>query len=265
MRRPVIGTGWKMNKTIPQTISYLKRLKKLVADVTDREIFVLPPFTALSEARRVLEGSHIHFGAQDMYWEDWGAYTGEISPPMLVDVGCHYVEIGHSERRQLFGETDEHVNKKVRAALKHGLRPILCIGETAEAKETGEPRAVVGGQLRAALEGVGTAELLNITIAYEPVWAIGVGGTAATPEYANSIHGFIRQLVAERYSGELADQIPILYGGSVSPANAADLIKEPEIDGLFIGRAALDVEAFAQMVRVPIPQKAMISIEGGVL
>lgn len=248
MRKPIIGSGWKMNKTIPESVKYVKRLLSLVRDVEDVEIFILPPFTSLSTVAKMVQGTNVNFGAQNMHWEDSGAYTGEISPLMLKDIGCKYVEIGHSERRAYFGETDETVNKKVKAALKHGFTPIVCIGEKLEERRSGLTEDVVRRQVDIGLGGLHERDITKILIAYEPVWAIGVGGTPATPAQADEVHKFLRKLITDRYGEDTASDSSIVYGGSVNPENTVELIRAPDVDGLFIGRASWDADSFSLMI-----------------
>ncbi len=246
MRRLLIAGNWKMHKTIPEALDLVRELKELVKDVNDRDILVCPPFTALYPVSRELEGSNIVLGGQNMYFEEQGAFTGEISPLMLKDAGCSYVILGHSERRHIFGETDELVNKKVLSAINHGLIPILCVGELLEERESGKTQEVVEKQVREGLKGVdGDNEFV---IAYEPVWAIGTGKTA-TPELAEEVHLFIRQVLSDMFGSEKANSVRILYGGSVKPENAAGLLNMENIDGALVGGASLKAESFAKIVK----------------
>ena len=246
MRRLLIAGNWKMHKTIPEALDLVRELKELVRDVNDRDILVCPPFTALYPVSRELEGSNIVLGGQNMYFEEQGAFTGEISPLMLKDAGCSYVILGHSERRHIFGETDELVNKKVLSAINHGLIPILCVGELLEERESGKTQEVVEKQVREGLKGVdGDNEFV---IAYEPVWAIGTGKTA-TPELAEEVHLFIRQVLSDMFGSEKANSVRILYGGSVKPENAAGLLNMENIDGALVGGASLKAESFAKIVK----------------
>ncbi len=246
-RRPLIAGNWKMHKTISETLAYIEAFKPLVAGVTDRDIMLAPPFTALDAAQRALEGSSILLGAQNCHWEDQGAFTGEISPRMLADIGVTHVIIGHSERRHIFRETDEMIRQKIEAALKHELKPILCIGETLEEREAGKTFAVLERQLKEGLKGLSAGDLKDLVVAYEPVWAIGTGKTA-TPEQAQEAHAFCRRLLAEMFGKEFAENIRILYGGSVKPENVVGLMARPDIDGALVGGASLKPDVFARIV-----------------
>ena len=246
MRRLLIAGNWKMHKTVQEAVELVRELKELVSDVKDRDILVCPPFTALYAVSRELEGSNIALGAQNMFYEEKGAFTGEISPLMVKDVGCSYVILGHSERRHIFGETDELINKKVLSAVNHGLIPILCVGETLQEREEDKTKEVIERQVKEGLKGLN--ETSEFVIAYEPVWAIGTGKTA-TPELAEKVHSFIREILAEMFGKEKADSIRILYGGSVKPENAAGLMSQPNIDGSLVGGASLKAESFAKIVK----------------
>jgi triosephosphate isomerase len=248
MRRPVIAGNWKMNKTIGEAVELVKALKAKVADVTDVEVIVAPTFTALSAVADIIKGSNIKLSAQDMHWEKNGAFTGEISPLMLKDVGCQYVIIGHSERRMYFGETNETVNKKVKAAHEYSLKPIMCVGEKLEEREAGIMKDVVKDHVVNGLASLTEGQALATVIAYEPVWAIGTGKTA-TPEQAQEVHQFIRELLADMYSPAVADAVLIQYGGSAKPDNIAQLMSQPDIDGGLIGGASLDAESFTKIVK----------------
>jgi triosephosphate isomerase len=248
MRKPIIAGNWKMNKTIGEARELMTALKDKVADVTDVEIIVAPPFTALSPVAEVIKGSNIRLAAQDMYWEEEGAFTGEVSPLMLKDVGCQYVIIGHSERRTYFSETNETVNKKVKSAHAHSLNPIVCVGERLEERESGVTEDVVKDHVINGLADLTEEQMLNTVIAYEPVWAIGTGKTA-TPEQAQEVHRFIRELLTETYSSTVAEAVRIQYGGSVKPSNVAQLMAQPDIDGGLIGGASLDADSFTQIVK----------------
>jgi len=251
-----IGTGWKMNKTLGEAEVYARKLKEFWAAGNPRtEVFIVPPFTVLGRVCDILQGSAIKVGAQNMHWEGKGAFTGEISPVMVKDCGAHLVELGHSERRAYFGETDFTVNKKVLAALSHGLRPLVCVGETAIEKEFGVARDFVVRQVKVALRGVPATRIGEVILAYEPVWAIGESGTPAEPDYANEIQGQIRAGVVELYGKENAAQVPVLYGGSVNRENAVSLVKQSEVDGLFIGRAAWNADSFIELIRVSVKAK----------
>lgn len=247
MRTPFIAGNWKMNKTVGESVDFAKRLVEAVQGVQGVEVAIAPPFTALRSVADALEGSPVQLASQNLFWEESGAYTGEVSGPMLVEAGCAYTIIGHSERRQYFGETDATVNRRLFAALAIGLKSIVCIGETLEEREAGQTFNVVGRQLDGGLTNIGAGQMEHIVIAYEPVWAIGTGVTA-TPEQAEEVHGFIRELLTERYGEGLAESIRILYGGSVKPDNIKDLMACENIDGALVGGASLEVESFAAIV-----------------
>jgi triosephosphate isomerase len=250
-----LGTNTKMYKTIADTVDYLTKLNSLTADL-DRsklELFVIPSFTSLESARKCVPADKISLGAQNMCWEDKGQFTGEISPLMLKEVNVSIVEIGHSERRHVLGETDLEENKKVLAALRHNFTALLCIGETGEQKELGLSDEVLRTQLKAGLHGVTLKNTDNLWIAYEPVWAIGVNGTPASKEYADEKHAVIKQTLIEIFGKETGLDIPVLYGGSVNNENAEELIAMPHIDGLFIGRSAWDAENFNKIIRSVTP------------
>lgn len=259
MRIPLIAGNWKMFKTTAEAVALASALVELLKNVDDVEVAVCPPFTALHAVSKVLAGSGIALGAQDLHWEKEGAYTGEISAPMLLDVGCRYVIVGHSERRQYFGETDGMINKKTRAALTHHLIPIVCVGETLEERETGRTFEVIEGQVRGSLADLTPEQGKSLVIAYEPVWAIGTGRTAL-PSQANGAQGFIRKLLADRFGQEISDRIPILYGGSVKPDNIAALMAEPEIDGALVGGASLDAPSFAKIVKYQDVQRSTFNV-----
>ena len=248
MRTPIIAGNWKLNNTISESVGLVTHLRDLVADVTGVEIVVAPTFITLSAVADALEGSNIRLAAQDVFWEESGAFTGEISPVMLKDVGCEYTIIGHSERRAYFGETNESVNRKVCASLSHGIKPIICVGETREDREAGRTEAIVESHIINGVSGLSAESLLSTVIAYEPVWAIGTGITA-TPEQAQEVHALIRTLLSAQYSADTAEQVRIQYGGSVKPDNAADLMAQPDIDGALVGGASLEAESFAQIVK----------------
>ncbi|NHM28816.1 triose-phosphate isomerase [Desulfofundulus sp. TPOSR] len=251
MRIPLLAGNWKMYKTVTEAVEFVRGLKEALAGVQGVEVAVCPPFTALYAVARELEGSNIVLGAQNMHRAEEGAYTGEISPVMLKEIGCRYVILGHSERRQYFGESDEDVNAKVKAALKHGLVPIVCVGERLEEREAGHTERVVGAQVRRSLAGLSGTELAGLVVAYEPVWAIGTGRTAS-PEDAQQVNAFIRCLLAEMGGREAARQVRIQYGGSVKPENAAELLGQPDIDGALVGGASLKVDSFAAIVRAAL-------------
>lgn len=248
MRKKVVAGNWKMNKDLSGTIELISAIKnELSKSETSKGVIVCPPFTNLESAKTVLEGSAIKLGAQNMHFEDSGAFTGEVSADMLKSVGCEYVILGHSERRTLFGETDEIINKKIKKAISAGLKPIFCIGETLEERESGTTEKVVETQIRDGLNGLNESELSDMIIAYEPVWAIGTGKTAS-PQQAQEVHKFIRSLVSELYSANLAENLVIQYGGSMKPENAAELLSQPDIDGGLIGGASLKSDAFTAIV-----------------
>ncbi|WP_312642480.1 triose-phosphate isomerase [Hydrogenoanaerobacterium sp.] len=250
-----LGTNTKMYKTIADTVDYLMGLNAFTAEVprSRLELFVIPSFTTLDAARRCIPAVKISLGAQNMGWEDEGQFTGEISPLMLKEVGVKIVEIGHSERRHVLGETDLQENKKVLCALRHGFTPLLCIGETAEQKELGVSDEILCMQLKIGLHGVIPEQAKNLWVAYEPVWAIGVNGVPATKEYADEKHAVIRQTLVELFGYEVGSDIPILYGGSVNRDNAEELIQMPNIDGLFIGRSAWNAASFSEIIQAVMP------------
>jgi len=248
MRVPIVGGNWKMNKTINEAINTVEDLKTKLEGVEGVEIVVFPPFTALKMLQGLLQGSNIGLGAQNMYYEEKGAYTGEISPLMLQDVGCRYVILGHSERRGYFGETDELINKKLKTALSFEFTPVVCVGEKLEERKAGRATEIVEAQVRKCLQGIGPEEVKRVVIAYEPVWAIGTGETA-TPSQAGEMHRFIRKILKELYGEELANFIRIQYGGSVKPENIKGLMKEEDIDGALVGGASLNTESFAKIVK----------------
>ena len=247
MRKPLMAGNWKMNKTVEEAAGMVKALKAAVANVSDVEILVCPAFTALYAVNNEIKGSNINLGAQNLFWEAKGAFTGEISPAMVKEAGCSYVIIGHSERRQYFAETDETVNKRVKAAFANGLIPVVCVGETLEEREKDITFKVIETQIRGGLAGLSPEEASSAVIAYEPVWAIGTGKTA-TPDQAQQVHAFIRQLYREIYA-DAAGKVRILYGGSVNPKNVSDLMKQPDIDGGLVGGASLEADSFAQLVK----------------
>ena len=246
MRKPIIAGNWKMNKTPSEAVELINELKPLVADA-QATVVVCPTFVCLPAAKAALEGSNIHLGAQTMHFEPKGAFTGEITAEMLKEVGVEYVIIGHSERRQYYAETDETVNKKVKAALAAGLIPIICVGEFLEQREDGVTAEVVSMQTKLALKDLTPEQVASLVIAYEPIWAIGTGKTA-TSQDANETIGVIRAAVREVF-GAAADEVRIQYGGSMNPKNATELMAQPEIDGGLIGGASLKAEDFSQVVK----------------
>lgn len=247
MRKSVIAGNWKMHKTAGEGVKLVQELNELTKAVQDVEIVVCPPFTALSAAAGAVAGTNIGLGAQNMHWEDKGAYTGEIAPGMLKDIGCTHVIIGHSERRQYFAETDQTVNKKTKAALTAGLIPIVCVGETLAEREANETEKVVGVQVKGGLDGLTSEQVAGLIIAYEPVWAIGTGRTASA-EDANAVCAFIRRTVAAMFGQPAADSVRIQYGGSVKPDNVAELMAKPDIDGALVGGASLEAPTFSKLV-----------------
>jgi triosephosphate isomerase len=248
MRVPLVVGNWKMHGGPARGRALAQEVRDGLRRPRGVQVAVCPPFTALAAVSQVLAGSPIAWGAQNCHWEDEGAFTGEVSPTMLVELGCRYVILGHSERRQTFRESDEEINRKVAAALRHGLTPILCVGETAEERRQGLTFTVVEGQLRGAWAGRSAAEIGHCALAYEPVWAIGTGLTA-TPAQAAEVHGYLRGLVAELASKDVASVLPVLYGGSVKPDNVAALGQEPDIDGALVGGASLEAASFIAIVK----------------
>ncbi|MBI1922417.1 MAG: triose-phosphate isomerase [Geobacter sp.] len=247
MRKPVIAGNWKLFKTTSEAVELVNGLKPLVNSANHCEIIVAPVFTVLTSVNQAISGSNINLSAQDCFWEEEGAFTGEVSPRMLVDAGCSHVIIGHSERRQYFGETDEMVNKRLKAALKSGLTVIVCIGETLAEREANNTFDILRTQVSGAMAGIAAEDLKGIIIAYEPVWAIGTGRTA-TDQQAQEAHAFIRRLIMELYGADAAQGIRILYGGSVKPENIKGLMGQPDIDGALVGGASLKADSFAAIV-----------------
>jgi triosephosphate isomerase (TIM) len=247
-RTAIIAGNWKMYGTVAQTRELAAGLvRRLASSTKGRQVVIAPPFTSLAAAAEAVRGSTIEIGAQNVHWEASGAFTGEISAAMLVEAGCRWVIVGHSERRQHFGETDAGVGRRARAALAAGLQPIICVGETLEERDDGLTLDVVRRQTRAALLDLSAAAIRNVCIAYEPVWAIGTG-RAAAPEQAEEVHAKLREVVAEVTDGNEAQRLRILYGGSVKPENIDALMAQPDIDGALVGGASLDVESFARIV-----------------
>lgn len=248
MRRPMMAGNWKLHKTMAESLELVQGLKNKLSDVNDTDIVVAPVFTALSRVSETLSGSNITVAAQNCYPEKTGAFTGEVSPYILKDVGCRYVIVGHSERRQIFGETDALINRKIKSLLNEGLRPIFCIGETLAERESGQMFEVLTEQVREGLAGVGAADMLNAVVAYEPVWAIGTGKTASN-EQAEEAHAFIRGLLQGIFDEATAAATRILYGGSVKPDNVDGLMAQEDIDGTLVGGASLKVDDFVRIVR----------------
>lgn len=248
MRKIIIAGNWKLNKTSLEAIELVNGLQRELVDVTSVDIVVCPPFTALTEVSDVLTDSNIELGAQNLYWEDSGAFTGEVSAPMLKAVGVKYVIIGHSERRQFFGETNETVNKRLKAALKHKLIPIVCVGENLQEREANKTFDVVRNHVEGSLAGLTKEEIRGLVIAYEPVWAIGTGKTATSAQ-AQEVHKYIRSLIVKIAGDEAAQAVRIQYGGSVKPENTAELIAQEDIDGALVGGASLKSDSFAAIVK----------------
>jgi triosephosphate isomerase (TIM) len=247
-RTPLLAGNWKMHGTRQEAIALAEGIKAAVAGVSGRDVLVAPPFTVLETVSRVLSGSKILLGAQNLCWEPKGAFTGEVSAAMLRDVGCTHVIIGHSERRQYFGETDESVNRKVERAQADGLVPIVCIGETLQEREAGETLAVIDRQVRGGLKGRDAAAVRGLVLAYEPVWAIGTG-KVASPEQAQEVHAYIRGILGEVHGQGAASACRILYGGSAKPDNIDELMRQQDIDGALVGGASLQVDSFIRIVK----------------
>jgi len=250
----LFGVTWKMNKTRQEASDYTRRLLESLATIRGIEqaqVFVIPPFTAISVVKRV-GGSKLWTGAQNMHWVEWGAYTGEISAPMLIELGVDLVELGHAERRRYFHETDAEINRKVQSALRSDLRALLCVGEQAEDKEFGVGRETLSRQIKIALSGVDPQQARRLIIAYEPVWAIGCDAASAAPEYVRAMREYIRAILAELFGPEISKCVPVIYGGDVNAGNCAALLKEGQVDGLFVGRAGWQAEAFANLIRISL-------------
>ncbi len=246
-RRTLIAGNWKMYKTPSESREMVQELVALIGEAPEVEVLVCPPFTGLVAVGEVVSGTPLQLGAQNVHWEDQGAFTGEISAGMLLECGCRYVIIGHSERRQYFEESDETINRKLRQVVGTELLPIFCVGESLEQREAGKVQEVIVGQLEQGLAGLSEAQLSSLVLAYEPVWAIGTGQTA-TPEIAEQVHASIRDWLANHYSGELSDRLRILYGGSVKPENTAELMTQENLDGALVGGASLEAQSFARIV-----------------
>jgi triosephosphate isomerase len=247
MRKKIIAGNWKMNKTAPEASELAKGIRQKIDKSTEVDVVMCPPFIDLAAVYSVIHDSYIDLGGQNLHWEEKGAFTGEISADMLKSVGCHYVIIGHSERRQYFGETDETVNKKIKSALHEGLIPIVCVGELLEEREADKTKSVIETQVKAAFEDIDKIQAQKTVLAYEPVWAIGTG-KVATPEQAQEVHEFIRKLLTDIFDEETAETIRIQYGGSMKPDNAAELLSQPDVDGGLIGGASLDVDSFVAII-----------------
>ncbi len=249
MRNPIIGGNWKMNKGSPsEATKMLKELIPLVKKIKSVDIVIAPPFTALFSTIQTVKNTNIMIGAQNMYYEETGAFTGEISPTFLRDLGCKYIILGHSERRDIFNESDALINKKLKKALKSDLNPIVCIGEHLEERETGRTKDVIKSQFDLTFKDLKSEELSRVVIAYEPIWAIGTGKTA-TPEQAEEIHIYIRELIASNYNKKIADRIRIQYGGSIKPTNANELFNKENIDGGLVGGASLQVKSIYEIIK----------------
>jgi triosephosphate isomerase len=251
LKPPLVAGNWKMHMTVPEARELATAIVKASLDLPEAAMVIAPPFTALAALRGLLEGGPVGLAAQNLFWEEKGAFTGEVSGPMLKDAGCEHVIIGHSERRQYFGETDDGVNKKIKAALAHDLTPIVCIGETLEERERGQTIAKVSGQVERGLQGIAGEGFGRIVVAYEPIWAIGTGKTA-TPAQAEEVQAVIREKLGREYGNGPAACAIILYGGSVKPANAFALMSEKNIDGFLVGGASLEAGSFIQITREAI-------------
>ncbi len=250
-RKPIVAGNWKMNKTVSDGVDLATSIKRELGEFRDVDVVLCPPFTAIKSVGEVISGSHVDLGAQNMHWEKSGAFTGEVSAEMLRDLYCHYVILGHSERRAYFGETDAIVNKKVKAALAANLKPIVCVGETLQERESGKTADVVTTQIRGSLAGLTAKELVETIIAYEPVWAIGTGKTATTAQ-AQEVHALIRGLIRQLSDDTVAQSIRIQYGGSVKASNAKELFSQPDIDGGLIGGASLEARSFVDIVKAAV-------------
>lgn len=246
-RKALIAGNWKMHTTVVDGCRLANDIAKKCTEYEDRDVVLAPPYTIMSEVSHVLQGTGILLASQNLCWEEQGAFTGEISPIMLKDAGGSCAIIGHSERRQIFMETDELINMRMKGALKFGVLAILCIGETLEEREAGKTFEVLEAQLRKGLEGVKAVDMAKVVVAYEPVWAIGTGKTASK-EQAQEVHSFLRQLILKMYKKSVAEQLRILYGGSVKPANVDELMSQEDIDGALVGGAALDAESFGRII-----------------
>jgi len=250
----LLGTNWKMHKTLSEAIEYSRQLAALLASQQGEkriQVFVIPPYTSIDAVKRHSQ-DRFWVGAQNVHWEDWGPYTGEISTPMLRDLGVDLVELGHAERRQHFHETDENINKKLHQVIRYGFRPLLCVGERSEEKYYGVERETVGRQLRIALKDVSPTQASGLIIAYEPVWAIGEGGTAADVDYLGKMLAHVRSTLADTLGPDQAQKVPLLYGGTVNQDNASEILRETNTDGLFVGRAAWEIPGIAKLIDICI-------------
>jgi triosephosphate isomerase (TIM) len=248
MRHPFIAGNWKMFKTVHDSVVYVKEFRSLVKDIEDVEIVLATPFTAIHAAAEAARNSNVGISGQDLHWEREGAFTGEVSGVMVREAGAEYVIIGHSERRQYFGETDATVNRKLRAAMGAGLIPIVCIGETLDERERNETLTVLDRQIKDGFDGIGGDEVGTLVIAYEPVWAIGTGRTATSAQ-AQEAHAHIRQRLRQWFGAAAADECHVIYGGSVKPDNTRDLVGQPDVDGALVGGASLDIKSFSEIIR----------------
>ncbi|MFH1046068.1 MAG: triose-phosphate isomerase [Candidatus Omnitrophota bacterium] len=247
-RRAIIAGNWKLNNTVKESLELVAGLVREFKGMRDLDIVVCPPYTSLHAVAKALAKSHIQLGAQDVFWQDAGAYTGEVSSPMLKEAGCRFVIIGHSERRSYFGETNASVNKKVQAALQHGISPIMCVGERLEEREAGKTFTVIEDHVVNGLKEITAEQMEKIVLAYEPVWAIGTGKTA-TPAQAQEAHAFIRGLLEKLFGKDVAAMVRIQYGGSIKPDNTADLMAQDDVDGALVGGASLDLNSFVEIVK----------------
>ncbi|MDD3538865.1 MAG: triose-phosphate isomerase [Atribacterota bacterium] len=251
MRKPLIVGNWKMNKTVTESIALIKDLLDLIKGYQETEVVICPPFTSLWVARELIEGSNIFLGAQNVYFQNEGPYTGEISARMLQNIGCSYVILGHSERREYFQETSQEVAKKVHQVLAYGIKPIVCVGEKLEERESGKAEEIVREELEAIFPILKTTDVENVVFAYEPIWAIGTG-RSATPSDANEMIKYIRELIKNEYDNKIAEEMRILYGGSVNPENIKSMMAEPDIDGALVGGASLQAVTFSQLVKFKV-------------
>jgi len=247
-RIPLMAGNWKMNKTVEEAIDLVKQLKGAISGIKEVEVAVAPAFTALHAVSKELKDSTVRLAAQNVFWEEKGAFTGEVSPLMLKEMGCVYVIVGHSERRQFFAETDETVNRRMKTVIAHGMKPIFCIGEMLKEREENRTFSVVERQIEGGLKNIKENDVKTVVIAYEPVWAIGTGKTA-TPQQAEEVHRFIRQKLEKLYSRGVAEAIRIQYGGSVTPENVKNLMDQEDIDGALVGGASLKSDSFSKIVR----------------
>lgn len=251
MRTPIIAGNWKMHKTVAEAVELAQSVRDAVEDIKGVDVVICPTFTALYAVKEVIKGSNVGLGAQNLYWEEQGAFTGEISPGMVAEL-CDYVILGHSERREYFGETDEGVNKKIKVALAHNLIPILCVGENLAQNEAGETETFVGGQVKAAFADLPAEDAAKVVVAYEPIWAIGTGKTADATTANSIISASIRQVIANLYNDDVAQQVRVQYGGSVKPDNVEGFMAEPDIDGALVGGASLKIDSFLPLVKAAV-------------